>query len=133
VQKNFDIFISPTREDQAWTRDLVKALKEHGLRVWYDAAEVKAGELWEERLREGLESSRNVVFVLGKNAATSSWVGFMTGAAMSSNKPMIPIAPIDAGAADIPVLLRKFRVIPKTAPQIAAEEVAQAVSMKSGV
>ncbi len=128
MENTFDIFISPTHEDQAWTRDLVKALKKKGLRVWYDAAEVKAGELWEDRLRAGLESSRNVVFVLQKNAATSSWVGFMTGAAMSSNKPMIPIAPVDANVSDIPVLLRKLRVIPRTDPTLAAEEVAQAVS-----
>lgn len=128
MEETFDIFISPTREDQVWTRSLVKALKEHDLRVWYDAAEVKAGDLWEERLREGLEKSRNVVFVLDKNAASSSWVGFMTGAAMGANKPMIPIAPVDANASDIPVLLRKFRVIPKSPPALSAEEVAQAIT-----
>jgi len=133
MKKTFDIFISPTHEDQVWIRNLVKALKKQGLCVWYDAAEIKAGELFEDHLREGLENSRNVIFVLGKNAATSHWVNFMVGAVIGSNKPMIPIAPINASMSDIPELLRKFRVIPKTDPIVAAEEIAQAVSMEAGV
>ena len=76
-------------EDQAsgMTHKMIIRPEAHG----DAAAEIKAGELWENRLRDELENSRNDVFVFGKNAANSSRVVFMTEAAMDSNKPIIPI------------------------------------------
>jgi hypothetical protein len=71
-----DVFISHASEDKAaFVDDLVKVLHARGLRVWYDAFEIKLGDDFRRKMEQGLLGSRFGVVVISPNflQATKYW------------------------------------------------------------
>ncbi len=65
IREEFDVFVSHASEDKARFVDaLVQALRGRGLRVWYDANEIRLGDDFRIRIDEGLAQSRFGVVVL---------------------------------------------------------------------
>jgi tetratricopeptide (TPR) repeat protein len=61
----FDVFVSHASEDKArFVEPLVAALKERGLRVWYDFEQIRLGDDFRLRIDQGLVRSRFGVVVL---------------------------------------------------------------------
>lgn len=61
----FDVFVSHASEDKArFVEPLIAALRERGLRVWYDAHEIRLGDDFRLKMDEGLSRSRFGVVVL---------------------------------------------------------------------
>ena len=61
----FDVFVSHASEDKArFVEPLVAALKERGIRVWYDFEQIRLGDDFRLRIDEGLVRSRFGVVVL---------------------------------------------------------------------
>ncbi|NUO81424.1 toll/interleukin-1 receptor domain-containing protein [candidate division KSB1 bacterium] len=126
----YDAFISSSSQDRVWVRDLANALKAQGVTVWYDETQIKPGELLLERLREGLDESRNIIFVLNKDAAKSNWVAFELGAALGTRKPIIPIVQQGLRPGELPVLIRSRKYVVRQDPSTTAQEIAQALKFK---
>lgn len=64
----YDVFVSHAWEDKKdFVDEFVNALKELGLRVWYDTSEIKWGDSMRKRIDEGLKKSRFGVAVLSPN------------------------------------------------------------------
>src|ERR1700753_3025041 len=60
----YDVFVSHASEDKRdFVDDLVKALLERGLRVWYDSFEIKLGDDFRRKMEIGLSGSRFGVVV----------------------------------------------------------------------
>jgi len=126
--KNYDVFISYSLRDRVWARSIVEALQDRGVSVWYDETEVRPGEALEDRIREGLDNSNNIIFLIAEGAAKSNWVAAELGAALALHKPIIPIVQEGIPRKDIPGPIRLRRYLLKQDPSITAEEVVRAIS-----
>ena len=73
-EKNFDVFISHHSSVKPWVIKLKDALEAKGVSVWLDKDEIRPGDLFAKALEDGLNSSRNIVFVISSSSMESKWV-----------------------------------------------------------
>ena len=71
----YDVFLSHNYKGQAdpyanWP----SALKQDGLRVWFDEWVIQLGDLVSLKIEQGLEQSRTLILVMSHNAFASEWV-----------------------------------------------------------
>lgn len=61
----YDVFVSHAWEDkESFVDEFVEALKDLGIKVWYDTSQIKWGDSMRERIDDGLKKSRFGVAVL---------------------------------------------------------------------
>ena len=60
--------ISYLREDSERVESIAKALKDRGINIWMDKADVKAGEQWEKKIRVIFEKSEFCILCLSESA-----------------------------------------------------------------
>jgi hypothetical protein len=81
----WDVFISHASEDKAaFVDQLVEALKASGVKVWYDAHELKVGDSLRTQIDKGLVESRFGVVVLSPNYFAKNWAKGELDALLSS-------------------------------------------------
>ena len=73
-ERVFDVFISHTSEDKdEVVRPLATALRDAGLKVWYDEFELRIGDSLRRKIDKGLASSRFGVVVLSRDFFGRGW------------------------------------------------------------
>jgi len=73
----FDVFISHASEDKdELVRPLAEALKEEGLRVWYDEFELRIGSSLRRTIDRGIARSRFGVVVLSRPFFEKGWPAY---------------------------------------------------------
>ena len=71
---SYDAFVSHASEDkESFVNDLVDALRTHGLRIWYDAYELKIGDSLRESIDRGLLSSQYGIVILSPSFFAKDW------------------------------------------------------------
>jgi hypothetical protein len=76
-EREFDVFISHASEDKdEIVRPLATALRDSGLKVWYDEFELKIGDSLRRKIDKGLAASRFGVVVLSKNFLAKGWANY---------------------------------------------------------
>lgn len=76
-EREFDVFISHANEDKdEVVRPLAHALKDAGLKVWYDEFELKIGDSLRRKIDKGLATSRFGVVVLSKSFLGKGWTEY---------------------------------------------------------
>ena len=60
----YDVFLSYSRSDEAFTKKLYDKLKSKGLDVWFDKDSIDKGEPWKQKIVEGIKGSRIFVPIL---------------------------------------------------------------------
>lgn len=128
MARRFDVFISHSHQDREWASQLADALKQRGLSVWFDDAQIKLGENWGRAVYEGLTRSSNIVFIVGPGAANSNNLAFELGMALGSGKRIIPVVAKDLPLAEIPGPIRLRRFLQANNPAKTAEEIAKTVA-----
>lgn len=63
----YDVFISYSRSDNDVVNNLVKALKNEGLKVWFDRESIEEGDNWRSIIKKGIQSSRFFIPLLSHN------------------------------------------------------------------
>jgi len=96
-----DCFISYSKSDDELARVVHKSLVEKGLEVFLAPLSVDPGDDWTEKVRTNLKNSTWVVFLASKIACTSPYVQQEVGAAIFSNKKLVPIV-WDMDPSDLP-------------------------------
>lgn len=95
-KKEYDVFISHASEDKDLVvRPLANALKEKGIKVWYDEFELKIGDSLRRKIDQGLSKSRFGIVVISKSFINKGWTnyeldGIMTKA-ISGQQTLLPI------------------------------------------
>jgi hypothetical protein len=91
-----DVFISFIHEEervaiavQAMLRE--KLDREHRVFLSADTWQIRAGEIWLDRLREELDDARVAVLLLSPSSIIRPWVNFEAGAAWLTGKAIIPV------------------------------------------
>jgi WD40 repeat protein len=85
------VFISYSRKDKAFVRQLHNHLVEHGLETWVDWEAIPLGTDWWEEIVEGIQSSDNFLFVISPDSVTSEVCAEEIRVAIENNKRLIPV------------------------------------------
>lgn len=76
-EREFDVFISHASEDKdEVVRPLAHALKDSGLKVWYDEFELTIGDSLRRKIDKGLATSRFGVIVLSTDFLGKGWANY---------------------------------------------------------
>lgn len=86
-----DIFVSYSRRDQEFVTRLASDLDAHVAGVWFDQADIQAGEKWHDEILEGIRECRAFILVLSPDAMRSKYVQEEVDAALKLGKPIFPV------------------------------------------
>jgi hypothetical protein len=95
-QREYDVFISYASEDKEdVVHPLANALRDGGLRVWYDEFELRIGDSLRRKIDMGLAKSRFGVVVLSKDFFRKGWTNYeldgIVTRAVTGEQIMLPI------------------------------------------
>jgi outer membrane protein OmpA-like peptidoglycan-associated protein len=99
-----DVFISYTRKDVEFVRELSADLEKQGLSVWWDQS-IPTGKSFDEVIEEALQTAKCVIVVWSKESISSRWVRLEAGEGMSRNL-LFPILMEDV---QIPLAFRNIQ------------------------
>jgi hypothetical protein len=85
------IFISYSRKDMDFARQLAGRLEQAGFDVWWDITDLQGGEDWVRGIAAALETSQYVLVVLSPSSIKSEWVEREYIQALSLKKKVIPL------------------------------------------
>ena len=73
------LFISYDHADVTWAEALHKRLKDDGIKCFFDKASIRAGDDWDDRIRNDVMTSEHMLVLWSKEAKDSDWVRRETG------------------------------------------------------
>ncbi|MBI5666431.1 MAG: toll/interleukin-1 receptor domain-containing protein [Chloroflexi bacterium] len=97
-----DVFISYSRRDKDFVRQLVKAFSDRQFDVWVDFEDIPFATDWWEEICSGIEGANAVVFVVSPDSLTSEYCGLEVNHALKNNKRLIPILYRQPGDVTVP-------------------------------
>ena len=84
------IFISYSRYDEAYVKNLASVLEQRGLKAWYDAG-IEAGDRWWRTIEDAIEKCAVFMVIMSPEARESEWVEREILLAQRDKKPIIPL------------------------------------------
>jgi hypothetical protein len=85
-----DVFISYSRKDKDFVRDLHQALEERGRNAWIDWADIPLTAKWLEEVYSGIEGADTFVFVISPDSVASKVCNQELDHAVHNNKRLAP-------------------------------------------
>ena len=115
----FDVFISYAHVDRAFALDLQRRLEVEALAVWVDDEQMVAGDKVRTSLVQGLEKSRNVVFVITEAWLAGDWTNWEGEVAdhiakesgLQGNRRLIPILRTPRDPRKLPSFLSQIKSV----------------------
>jgi WD40 repeat protein len=86
-----DLFISYSRRDQAFVRELHTALEKEGKDVWVDWENIPLTAEWLQEIYDGIEAGDAFAYVITPDSVRSEVCSLELAHALSHNKRLIPI------------------------------------------
>lgn len=84
-------FISYSRRDLPFVRDLSRSLGEHGIKAWVDLTSIRGGDRWTPEIEAGITKARVLVPVISRYSMRSQSVRNELEIASRLAKPIIPV------------------------------------------
>mmetsp|Transcript_41224 Transcript_41224/g.68816 ORF Transcript_41224/g.68816 Transcript_41224/m.68816 type:complete len:1385 (-) Transcript_41224:87-4241(-) len=109
---NVDAFVSYAHLNEERTMEIFKGLEKAGMTLWLDKTDIKAGAVWRDEIRQGIESACNIIFLLSPEWVRSVECRKELDIAISLNKRLIPV--LIANCEGVPDSLLTFQYIPIT-------------------
>lgn len=96
-----DVFLSYSRQDQTFVRQLFGALEVAGQETWVDWEDIPLTTDWWAEIREGIEEAKAFIFVMTSDSLASPVCTYEVDYALKLHKRIIPVlpAPFDHEAA----------------------------------
>jgi len=106
--KKPSVFLSHSSKDKPFVRALAQRLKNAGIRLWLDEAEMRVGDSLIEKLSVALEGVDFLIVVLSRASVKSRWVQKEVEIAMNDEikKRKVKVLPILKEAVPLPVFLK---------------------------
>jgi nucleoside 2-deoxyribosyltransferase len=130
-EREYDVFLSYSREDSEWASQFAESLREAGLRAWFDVHNLLPGEKWMEQIQKALRESNTLIVILSPKSARSPWTFFELGAAVASGKRIVPVMAQDVPPQQVPGPLRHFQYLVEPSPDKAGRRVAEVLMATS--
>ena len=122
----FDVFVSHTPEDHPWAAQFNTALREQGVKTWFDASDLAPGDSISATIQQALRDCQILVIIYHPSMADIPMTYFELGAAVADGKRIIPVAiQQDGETRQLPVFLSRFQAITEASPEQAAQQVAK--------
>jgi len=86
-----DIFISYSRRDETFIKQLYQALIDRGVSAWYDRENIGVGNQWATDIVTGIKECQLFLLVLSPDSAASPNVRKEVDLAMRYNKQIVPL------------------------------------------
>lgn len=84
------VFLSYSRKDEQFARQLAGALSNRGFDVWIDVEDIPAGMKWSSAIQQGLDSADAMVVIISPDSMASSNVEDEWQYFLDQRKPVIP-------------------------------------------
>jgi WD40 repeat protein len=97
-----DAFISYSREDGVFVRELDAKLQERGKDVWVDWEDIRPSADWWATIQEGIDAAKTFVAVLSPELVSSEVCREELARAVASNKRIVPVLRRDVDATTVP-------------------------------
>ncbi len=104
---NNTVFISYSREDTNFMRQLKARLEQQGITVWVDE-NIKGGSTWDNIIEEALSTSDSIIVVLSKASVSSRMVMNEVSYGIEEDKGVIPVMVEEC---KVPFRLRRIQFI----------------------
>lgn len=91
AELKFDLFISYSRKDEKFVRELEGALHTASRKLWVDRRNIRYTEEWLKAIYSGIEAADNFVFVISPDSIVSENCGRELSHAIEHNKRLVPI------------------------------------------
>ncbi len=95
-ESEYDVFISHASEDKLpFVEDLVKALQDRDVKVWYDSINIGWGDSLRTQIDNGLKKSKFGIVILSENYIKKGWTQYelegLFNIEMTKGKTILPI------------------------------------------
>lgn len=107
LKKTPSIFLSHNHKDKVFVRKLATDLDAHGIKYWFDEAEMKIGDSLIQKIREGIDNVDYFAIILSPNSVNAPWVVNELDVAMNQqiNGKSIKVLPIMLKECELPGFL----------------------------
>jgi len=85
------VFISHSKLDKPYAREVIQQLRQHGIEAWMDDQRIRAGKRWWEAIVAALRDCSAFVLIMSDEAAQSDWVNNEILVAKEFEKPIFPL------------------------------------------
>ena len=102
-----DVFVSYSRSDGEFARELAAALEERGREPWLDVEGIEDGEVFPAALRRAIEETDGMVFVISPEGADSPFCQQEVDHALSLGKRIVPVLHREAPDESLPDGIRE--------------------------
>ena len=96
------IFISHSSSDNWIAGQISKEIEALGFRTWLDRKDLRGGDIWQDRIMEGIEACREGLVLVSRDSVKSWWVAFEIGVLRGQRKTVTPllngVSPREMGA-----------------------------------
>ncbi len=106
-----DVFISYSRKDRGFVRQLHDALAKLNRDTWVDWEDIPPTAKWLAEIYEGIEKADTVVFVISPDSVASETCRKEIAHALKHNKRIVPLVRREVDAKDVPPPLGHFQWI----------------------
>ena len=100
------VFVSYSRRDQTFVKQLVADLHKNNIPIWFDQESIVAGTRWDDAIEKGLVDASHLIFVMSPNSIVSEYVKDEVDTAMDNNKVIVPVLLQDV---KLPLRLRRIQ------------------------
>ena len=90
-QTDYDIFISYSRKDKDFVRNLWEALERFNKNAWVDWDDIPPAQDWRQEIYRGIEAADNFVFIISPNSIPSEVCAEELAHAIKHGKRLVPI------------------------------------------
>jgi CRP/FNR family transcriptional regulator, cyclic AMP receptor protein len=123
-----DVFVSYSRRDTEFVRQLVEGLHARGKEVWLDTEGIRDGEVFPAAIRSAVEGSKAFVLVISPDSVASPFCDQEVDHALEHHKQIVPLAYRPVADGELPEPIRVLAGRAKlTVPNMSGREVIVAV------
>lgn len=105
------VFLSYSRRDDAFAKELLAALELLGFDAYLDTEDIAPGEPWEDRLGNLIRQADTVIFLISANSLASQHCGWEVEQTARSGKRLVPVVIADVANDAVPQQLRQLNYV----------------------
>lgn len=106
-----EVFLSYSRKDGDFARQLNRVLQESGKTVWFDQESISSGANFELELYKGIQNSDNFLFVISPDSVTSPYCENEVNYAAQQGKRLVSVLCRETEPSSLPEILKSINWI----------------------